>query len=150
MYLYTGSKAAIICENKQGTINCPDGGSLNILSASYGRSSPDTCPHPRPATMTKTDCDSPNDILSIVKEHCKSQSSTSVCKIKPSNGLFRGDPCVGTYKYLTVEFECKDPGELKRLDIYTGVASAELFYAHSGKILRKQKKPRRFQYRDYT
>ena len=107
----TLSDEKYICENVEGTISCSDGVALDLIYAFYGRSSSDLCPHPNPAnTMANINCNSTKDILSIVKNECKLQSSSSSCTIVPSNGLFDGDPCQGTYKYLTVGYSCSNSG----------------------------------------
>ena len=37
---------------------------------------------------------------------CRCNNKTS-CAIQASNSLF-GDPCVGTFKYLDIDYECKE------------------------------------------
>ena len=108
---FSGAHSDVICENKKGSISCPAGKMLDIQCASYGRTSTSTCHiHPREETMVLTDCASTKDIFSKIKEVCDSQDP-SKCWITPTNHLFRDDPCVGTYKYLTVEYECINIGE---------------------------------------
>ena len=78
---------------------------MNILSASYGRTSTAVCEHTK---MSNTSCDSAEDITGILQNHCMSLGGSS-CTVTPTNTFFGDDPCVGTYKYLTVQYGC---GEL--------------------------------------
>ena len=109
-FLFYISDQRYICEGHTGEISCPNDKILELQYGSYGRSSPDLCHHNNPAAMTNTDCSSTVDILSIVEGVCQSQSNASSCTIVPTYILFQGDPCVGTYKYLTVEYQCNEPG----------------------------------------
>ena len=99
-----------ICEKSEGIINCLNGQNLDIVYAYYGRSDLDVCPHDPVTSTTNTDCNSTEDILSIVKKKCQSQSNRMTCAITPTNDLFKGDPCYGTFKYLTVGYICSKPG----------------------------------------
>ena len=58
-----------------------------------------TCPDPRILT---TQCSADN-ALDIVKGKCDGKKK---CRVKSSNKMF-GDPCQGTYKYLTVRYTCQ-------------------------------------------
>ena len=91
-----------VCEGKTMTIKCKQGMAINVLEASYGRH------HGKEVCRTSTtwiktkDCHSVNT-LSKVQELCQGKNS---CIIASKNKQF-GDPCKGTYKYLTVNYECK-------------------------------------------
>lgn len=90
----------IICEHDSATISC-ERQTIFIKSASYGRSTgPETCPHPQIKT---TDCDAATS-LRVVSDACNGKPT---CTLTASNSVF-GDPCVGTYKYLEVSYECRN------------------------------------------
>ena len=105
LFSFKTGNEVIICENIKGTITCPSGFTVNILSASYGRTSTTVCNHTH---MANTSCDSAKDITGILQNHCTSQGGSS-CTVTPTNDFFDDDPCVDTYKYLTVKNSC---GEL--------------------------------------
>jgi len=86
------------CEHQTLNLACAAGETLNIRSANYGRSDGSTCPH---SSILTTSCSAASS-LTKVQEACQDQES---CSIQASNGVF-GDPCVGTFKYLTVDYDC--------------------------------------------
>lgn len=88
-----------ICEGNSGAITCQNGQRIQILDATYGRRNTQTCPH---RADSNTNCLSPNS-LSAVYNLCNNLVS---CHLAPNNGMFGGDPCGGTYKYLLVEYQC--------------------------------------------
>ncbi|XP_078354074.1 L-rhamnose-binding lectin CSL3-like isoform X1 [Oculina patagonica] len=87
-----------ICEGNRRIISCQSGTKISVLAASYGRHDRSTCPHPRIQT---TNCHAGNSFL-IVRAKCDNQAS---CELHASNSVF-GDPCGGTYKYLSVKHQC--------------------------------------------
>ena len=103
-----------ICEKVKEAITCPSGFTVNILSASYGRTPRAVCKHRKHGKMSNTNYDSTEDITGILQRHCASPGGSS-CKGKPTNALFKGDPCAGTYKYLTENYNC---GELNESSLY--------------------------------
>ena len=90
--------SVIICEHQRKTIRCEGGATISVLRASYGRHDGHTCPHP---SIRTTNCNAATS-LPIVQGDCDDQAS---CNLFASNSIF-GDPCVGTFKYLEVEYEC--------------------------------------------
>eukprot|EP00300_Choanocystis_sp_HF-7_P015934 c19233_g1_i2.p1 GENE.c19233_g1_i2~~c19233_g1_i2.p1 ORF type:complete len:585 (+),score=127.87 c19233_g1_i2:33-1787(+) len=89
----------IACENDVVNIDCVDDEIL-ILSAAYGRSDAETCA--LPDLVGETNCAAENT-FAIVDSTC---SGHSYCSVGAQNEVF-GDPCVGTYKYLRVEYSCR-------------------------------------------
>ena len=97
----TGGVEERECEGQSVNIDCRGrgNGAINIQFASYGRRhGPNVCPHDATSDQqchehTSTD---------IVRAACQGQVA---CSIAASNGVF-GDPCPGTYKYLTVNYDC--------------------------------------------
>ena len=70
-----------------------------MVSASYGRQhGPDVCPH---ASTSNRNCHAAES-LSIVTRLCGGKPR---CIIKANGDTF-GDPCAGTYKYLTANYLC--------------------------------------------
>ena len=90
--------SATICEHAKVIIRCVTGGHIRVVSASYGRHDRVTCSHP---SIRTTSCHAANS-LAIVKSKCSGKTS---CELHASNGVF-GDPCVGTFKYLEVKYQC--------------------------------------------
>ncbi|XP_053360640.1 rhamnose-binding lectin-like, partial [Clarias gariepinus] len=81
---------------------CTSTGYLKIISANYGRTDPSTCSSGRPTSqLTNTKCYTSNT-LSKVAARCEGKSS---CQVPATNDFFL-DPCVGTYKYLTIVYGC--------------------------------------------
>ncbi|XP_078360486.1 L-rhamnose-binding lectin CSL3-like [Oculina patagonica] len=91
-------RSVTVCEGKKATISCQGGKKVNVLEASYGRHDRSTCPHP---SIHTTNCHAGNSLL-IVKAKCDNKPS---CELDSNNSVF-GDPCGGTYKYLSVKYQC--------------------------------------------
>ena len=92
-----------VCEGKTLSIKC-DKGVISVVSASYGRQhGKEVCPHD---AIGKQDCHAKTS-LPTVKEFCEGKAS---CSVQSTNTHF-GDPCGGVYKYLTVEYVCKEGGK---------------------------------------
>ncbi|XP_076847692.1 L-rhamnose-binding lectin CSL3-like [Brachyhypopomus gauderio] len=95
-------KASVTCEGHQAALTC-GAGVLTIHCANYGRTDSTTCSHGRPRTeVTKTNCYA-NKTLSVVAHMCGGKSS---CVVPATNSVF-SDPCVGTYKYLSIGYSCR-------------------------------------------
>ena len=90
----------LICESESGQLRCNKEGKINILSANYGRLDSHSCPH---WMTTDTNCHSGNS-LAQVQKICQSNST---CELEATNVFFGGDPCMGTHKYLFVEYQCQ-------------------------------------------
>ncbi|XP_052761693.1 L-rhamnose-binding lectin CSL3-like [Mya arenaria] len=88
----------ILCEGAIGYLNCPPGRRLVIYAANYGRTRANICPDP---SNQNTACIS-STTLQKVKTMCQDRRR---CQVQAKNEMF-GDTCVGTNKYLTVEYEC--------------------------------------------
>ncbi|XP_078677910.1 uncharacterized protein LOC144914196 isoform X3 [Branchiostoma floridae x Branchiostoma belcheri] len=93
-----GLRQARVCEHQTLTISCPAGRQIRVVSALYGRTSRDFCPH---SQIRTTSCQSTNS-LTLVRTSCQGRSS---CSVRASNSVF-GDPCRGTFKYLEVRYTC--------------------------------------------
>ena len=102
----TGAAAPLVveaCENSVAEITCPAGAAIQIVEANYGRTDSATCPHSSGEVgfLRNQNCVS-SAATSIVVEQCDGQQS---CSVFAANQVF-GDPCVGTYKYLTASYRC--------------------------------------------
>jgi hypothetical protein len=87
------------CEGSTLHLECPDGTTIDIIDSSYGRQhGADVCPH---SAVSNQDCHEPTS-NSIVSGQCQGNQA---CDVSVTNGVF-GDPCSGTYKYLTVNYRC--------------------------------------------
>ncbi|XP_047655679.1 rhamnose-binding lectin-like [Tachysurus fulvidraco] len=98
---YKCHRTLVTCEGNTAVLTC-GARRINIISANYGRTDTTTCSSGRPASqLTVTDCYTP-DARNKVAARCEGQSS---CNVPATNDVF-SDPCVGTYKYLTVVYSC--------------------------------------------
>lgn len=106
-----------VCEHQTFKAQCPSGSKIKITKASYGRlldqskaknqknwnhKKNQLCPHKHIQKKHVGKCHA-KESKSLVAKKCDGQSS---CQIKAKNGFF-GDPCKGTFKYLTVTYECE-------------------------------------------
>ena len=86
------------CEGAAVELQCASG-TINVVDATYGRRhGPDVCPH---SATSNQDCHAAESV-SIVSAACEGETA---CSVQATNGVF-GDPCGGTYKYLTVNYRC--------------------------------------------
>lgn len=95
------------CEGSTLYLTCPQGQSINVTYANYGRSNLFVCPA---GGQQNTNCYSGSSIQTV-RNTCQGQNQ---CSISASDALF-GDPCPRTYKYLEVDYECEfqsPPGEI--------------------------------------
>jgi hypothetical protein len=89
---------AHVCEGSTLDISC-DEGTVDLIDATYGRAHGlDVCPH---SATSDQSCHAVNS-MDIVGAACQDQAS---CSVGALNNVF-GDPCGGTYKYLTVNYVC--------------------------------------------
>ena len=87
------------CEGDTVTIACATG-LIHIIDATYGRKhGPDVCPH---SATSDQNCHA-TESVGIVSAACDGKTT---CEIEATNTVF-GDPCGGTYKYLTVNYQCR-------------------------------------------
>ncbi|XP_065667087.1 rhamnose-binding lectin isoform X2 [Hydra vulgaris] len=87
------------CEGSGLKISCKGHGVINVLNANYGRTLSNICPG---AQSSNTKCNNQAKSLAVARNSCSGRSS---CAIQATNAVF-GDPCVGTYKYLEVQYQC--------------------------------------------
>ncbi|XP_071162416.1 uncharacterized protein [Mytilus edulis] len=99
MFLLSASQRKVICEDSKTTLSCPWNQVIKITQATYGRSDKRTCKHPN---MKTTRCVTKKP-LGISRKNCNGRTS---CTVAANNRLY-GDPCPGTYKYVTVTYSCK-------------------------------------------
>ena len=87
------------CEHDTLALKCNSGMVIKILKASYGRTAgKETCPH---AAVSNQKCHAKTSVA-VVSKACNGKKS---CKVQAKNHVF-GDPCGGTYKYLTAKYTC--------------------------------------------
>ncbi|XP_072178111.1 L-rhamnose-binding lectin CSL3-like [Diadema setosum] len=88
-----------VCENSTLNLSCPSGETIIIGDALYGRTTgASVCPH----SSIRTENCTASSSLFHVKISCEGRNS---CSVAATNDVF-GDPCVGTYKYLEVQYDC--------------------------------------------
>ncbi|XP_002157192.2 uncharacterized protein LOC100205717 isoform X1 [Hydra vulgaris] len=121
------------CEGSDLNIDCNGEGTIEVVSANYGRTSSEFCPGAQDSNIK---CDNELESFDIVHKSCSSKSS---CTVKASNSVF-GDPCVGTYKYLEVQYTCKPfvtlacEGDNLKIDC-NGLGFIEIVYANYGRTM---------------
>ncbi|XP_007234690.3 rhamnose-binding lectin [Astyanax mexicanus] len=94
-------ETSVTCEHSTAVLKC-GAGVLKIHSANYGRTDSITCSAGRPVhEIIKSDCFASNTLAEVVKR-CEGKNS---CAVPATNSVF-SDPCVGTFKYLSVEYSC--------------------------------------------
>ncbi|XP_072049737.1 L-rhamnose-binding lectin ELEL-1-like isoform X2 [Amphiura filiformis] len=96
------TKNCLVCEHETLHLICDAGQTISVVSALYGRKSSTPCNAFDKPILTN-DC-SAADSLAKAQNQC---NGLQTCDIKASNGVF-GDPCVGTFKYLEMEYTCED------------------------------------------
>ncbi|CAB1334487.1 unnamed protein product, partial [Coregonus sp. 'balchen'] len=93
---------SITCEGSDVLLECDDG-TIQIHSANYGRRDQLVCSFNHPDNqLANTNCLNQSTTASKLSERCDGKSQ---CDVLASNSLY-GDPCVGTYKYLDVAYNC--------------------------------------------
>ncbi|XP_060070842.1 IgGFc-binding protein-like, partial [Ylistrum balloti] len=112
------------CEGRMKTIKCDAGETIKIISAAYGRKSRSVCPHRH---MRNLNCESKSSMVKV-KEACDGRDT---CVLAASNSVF-GDPCRGTYKYLTVQYACINTG-VRYVPIKTPKQRGRYVYTHLNK-----------------
>ncbi|XP_006817735.1 glycerol-3-phosphate dehydrogenase, mitochondrial-like [Saccoglossus kowalevskii] len=90
----------VVCQNRNMQIACFNGKVIEITMANYGRSDQNTCP--KRGEMDDVNCRALYS-MDIVSERCNGRDK---CTVPVNNGIFGGDPCRGTRKYLEVQYEC--------------------------------------------
>ena len=90
----------IACEGFLLTINCPLDQTIQITTATYGRTDNSTC-YSNAEQCAKTNC--MLDVTSIVSNYCQSKTN---CILTASINTFGYDPCAGTYKYTKLDYNC--------------------------------------------
>ena len=92
-----------VCEGDNLDLTCPSLSKINIIDANYGRLSSDVCSEGRPASQVEiTNC---TYSLDSIKTACdgKEQCLLAWEALHPGVDV---DPCVGTWKYVTVNYKC--------------------------------------------
>lgn len=97
----TGLKKKIVCERESMNIKCGPNESIRIKRVRYGRKSKTICPNKADYNLT---CSSDRRAaLRIARKACQNKQS---CTLLANNSVF-GDPCKGTFKYMTVKYKCR-------------------------------------------
>lgn len=101
-FFLTGLKVGrgIACEHKSLTLRCSKGRVIRVFYSLYGRRNRRTCAKGKPIKTTKCKAKSAKKIAE------KSCEGKQTCTLSASNKVY-GDPCKGTFKYLTVVYGCR-------------------------------------------
>ncbi|XP_042607437.1 L-rhamnose-binding lectin CSL2-like [Cyprinus carpio] len=96
------AKKLVTCEGGSASLSCPSG-FIHILGANYGRTDGKTCSAGRPSwQLSNVKCFQKASLHTMITR-CNGRNS---CSVSAVNSVFK-DPCVGTYKYLKVSYECR-------------------------------------------
>lgn len=99
-FIGSNERKAVTCEHQQLDIRCGREEVINVISAMYGRTDYHTCSNGRKHATTS--CRAKHS-TEIVRGRCQGKNG---CLVTASNSVF-GDPCGGTFKYLTVSYKCQ-------------------------------------------
>ncbi|KAK2898936.1 hypothetical protein Q8A67_010354 [Cirrhinus molitorella] len=103
-YICIPAETSVTCHYGYSYLKC-ENGRIQINTANYGRTDKTTCSEGRPSVqLQNTNCYSPN-ALAPVSKSCNGLES---CEVFATHMVFT-DPCVGTYKYLTISYFCLPP-----------------------------------------
>ncbi|KAK7132557.1 hypothetical protein R3I93_018938 [Phoxinus phoxinus] len=94
-------KKMVVCEGESAHPKC-DSGFIKVIKANYGRTDCKTCASGKPANQLSNKLCRTEASLSIMSARCDGRKS---CTVPAVNSVF-SDPCVGTYKYLDVSYNC--------------------------------------------
>ncbi|XP_052450598.1 L-rhamnose-binding lectin CSL2-like [Carassius gibelio] len=98
------AKQSVTCEGRSASLSC-ESGHIHVLGANYGRTDGKTCSDGKPpGQLSNVKCSS-KTTLKKMTVRCNGKKS---CSVQAVNSVF-SDPCVGTYKYLQVSYECHTP-----------------------------------------
>ncbi|XP_068086161.1 uncharacterized protein [Anabrus simplex] len=100
------------CDDQVVTLKCPQGTSISVQVAQYGKSAPSKslCPQPSGRQVPPSVDMGPNSTclwpqaLQTVVEACQKKRQ---CKFQTSPKTFGGDPCPGVRKYVEVAYKCR-------------------------------------------
>ncbi|PIK53102.1 hypothetical protein BSL78_10021 [Apostichopus japonicus] len=104
------------CEHEDLSIKCPEGTTISIDSANYGRqvSNTDMCAYRwseggvnstdlRVPSEEDTNCRAAESLQTLIS-NCQDEE---MCTLRVTNEIFQEDPCPGTLKYLDVTYKCR-------------------------------------------
>ena len=107
----TTSHSLTTCQGETANLRCDIGHELSVTKATYGRTNVDTCAAGRPKNqVSNTNC-GPTDkyaakTLDVIQGICDKKAS---CSIVAEHDLWKQlNPCLGTHKYLIVDFQCTE------------------------------------------
>nr|XP_022311560.1 delta-like protein C isoform X2 [Crassostrea virginica] len=96
----TATSRVVICAGGRMLLRC-EPGEINIVQVLFGRTDASICSLSSSAP-TSTDCEL-STADAKVRSECEGETS---CYVLASSSFFRADPCTGTTKYLSVEYQC--------------------------------------------
>ena len=99
--------SASACHGDTAHLQCPGGTYISVHQANYGRLNSEVCAAGRDVSeVGHTSCRSAGTTTAVAG-HCggKNQCAMTVDDVTLNSGA---DPCVGTFKYLDVQYKCTD------------------------------------------
>ncbi|EGD81882.1 fibropellin Ia [Salpingoeca rosetta] len=96
------------CNTAVLQLNCGPRRVIKVAHAFYGRRDKDVCPDPllRDGSTDLTTCSI--QATDLVADICDGEEA---CRVSACNSVF-SDPCVDTYKYLEVDYQCVDEDDV--------------------------------------
>ena len=113
LFTFVGFKIskATTCEWQSLTLRCGRGRVIRVVYAIYGRRNRHVCAKNK--SIKTTNCRARNSKKIAVKT-CDGKRT---CRLKATNGVF-GDPCIGTFKYLSVNYRCTSKLKINLIRIF--------------------------------
>lgn len=118
-FIGSNEKKAVACEHQQLDIGCWKKEVIKVISAMFGRTDNHTCS--REINPANTSCRAKR-ATEIVRGQCHGKNG---CLVTASSSVF-GDPCVGTFKYLTVTYKCQS--EYHYAAYFVNIVSRPILY----------------------
>ena len=104
------SKFTRVCQYSSTLLNCPTGSVIKIQRGFWGRKQRDVC---RFVSIIDCGLDTVPTVTKKLRQQCDGSWS---CKVEASNDPKHfGNPCLGVYKYLEVNYTCVHPGIVFRI-----------------------------------
>ncbi|CAB4014988.1 macrophage mannose receptor 1-like, partial [Paramuricea clavata] len=97
-----------VCQYSHTLLSCPSGSVIKIQRGFWGRKQRDLC---RFVSIIDCGLDTEPAITDKLRKQC---DGSSICKVEASNDpKHLGNPCLGVYKYLEVNYTCGLKGTVK-------------------------------------
>ncbi len=110
-----------VCHYSHASLSCPVGSVIKIQRGFWGRKQRDLC---RYVSIIDCGLDTVSNMTEKLSTLCDGSTS---CKIRASSDNL-GNPCVGVYKYLEVNYTCVLKGKNVSLSVLVTPLEAAIYY----------------------